>query len=121
MTTCVPASGTVIRLQQRVRNRSLCRIRGVQYDLTAQLTLIAGLRLERFEDDYSDSGDFSSDNSDKLWNGEISARYTLSDNTMLYATVASSQKPGGVNTTASANQPLYVASLSGVHPGKIGI
>lgn len=77
-----------------------------QYALTEQLTLIAGLRLERFEDDYSDSNAFSSDNSNTLWDGELSARYSLSDTTMLYATVASSQKPGGVNTTASANQPL---------------
>jgi outer membrane receptor protein involved in Fe transport len=77
-----------------------------QYTATEQLTLIAGLRLESFEDDYSDSNAFSSDNSNTLWDGELSARYSLSDNTMLYATVASSQKPGGVNTTASANQPL---------------
>ncbi|MBK6510815.1 MAG: TonB-dependent receptor [Haliea sp.] len=77
-----------------------------QYALTEQLTLIAGLRLERFEDDYSDSNAFSSDNSNTLWDGELSARYSVSDNTMLYATVASSQKPGGVNTTASANQSL---------------
>ncbi len=33
------------------------------YNLSEQLTLTAGLRLERFEDDYSDTGDFSSDNS----------------------------------------------------------
>lgn len=77
-----------------------------QYAATNQLTLVAGLRLERFEDDYSDSNAFSSDNSNTLWNGELSARYSLGDTTMLYATVASSQKPGGVNTTASANQPL---------------
>ncbi len=75
------------------------------YNLSEQLTLTTGLRLERFQDDYSDTGDFSSNNGDNLWDGEISARYTLTDNTMMYATVASSQKPGGVNTTASANQP----------------
>jgi outer membrane receptor protein involved in Fe transport len=77
-----------------------------QYAVTAQLTLIAGLRLERFEDDYSDTNNFNSDNNEHLWDGEISARYTLSDDTMLYATIASSQKPGGINTTASANQPF---------------
>jgi outer membrane receptor protein involved in Fe transport len=75
------------------------------YNVSEQLTVTTGLRVERFDDDYSDTGDFSSDNGNTLWNGEISARYTLTDNTMMYATVASSQKPGGVNTTASANQP----------------
>ncbi|MEZ5571575.1 MAG: TonB-dependent receptor [Halioglobus sp.] len=77
-----------------------------QYDLTDQLTLVAGLRLEYFQDDYSDSNAFASDNNDTLWDGELSARYTLDDNTMAYATLANSQKPGGVNTAASANQPF---------------
>ena len=76
-----------------------------EYALSDHLTLVAGLRLERFEDDYSDTNGFNTDNSDDLWNGELSARYTLSDDTMLYATVARGSKPGGVNTTASANQP----------------
>ena len=75
-----------------------------EYAVTTDLSLIAGLRLERFEDDYSDTNEFTSDNSDNLWGGEISFRYTLDDDTMVYATVARSQKPGGVNTTASATR-----------------
>jgi outer membrane receptor protein involved in Fe transport len=77
-----------------------------QYAVTAQLALVAGARVERFSDDYSDSNAFDSDNTENLWAGELSARYTLDDDTMLYATVASSQKPGGVNTAASANRPF---------------
>jgi outer membrane receptor protein involved in Fe transport len=77
-----------------------------EYALSDELALIGGLRLERFEDDYSDSFGFTSDNSENLWNAEISARYTVTDDTMVYATSASSQKPGGVNTTASANRPF---------------
>ncbi len=89
------------------------------YNLVEALTLTGGLRLERFEDDYNDSGDFHSDNSDNLWSGEVSARYTLSDNTMMYATVASSQKPGGVNTTASANQPFMSPTFQAFTQGKL--
>ncbi len=89
------------------------------YNLSEQLTLSTGLRLERFEDDYSDTGDFDSDNGVNLWDGEISARYALSDNTMLYATVASSQKPGGVNTTASANQPYMSPTFQEFTRGKL--
>jgi iron complex outermembrane recepter protein len=77
-----------------------------EYAVSERFSLIAGLRLERFEDDYSDSNAFDTDNNEDLFNAEISARYSLDDNTMMYATIASSQKPGGVNTTASANQPL---------------
>lgn len=77
-----------------------------QYDVTDLLTLVAGVRMEYIEDDYSDSNAFNSDTNHTLWDGEVSARYTLDDSTMLYATVASSQKPGGINTSASANAPF---------------
>jgi len=90
-----------------------------EYNLSEQLTLTAGLRLEHFEDNYSDTGDFSSDNSDNLWSAEASARYTVSDHTMMYATVASSQKPGGVNTTASANQPYMSPIFQAFTRGKL--
>jgi len=89
------------------------------YNLSDQLTLTAGLRLERVQDDYSDSANFRSDNSDNLWSAEVSARYALSDNTMMYATVASSQKPGGINTTASANQPLMSPVFQEFTQGKL--
>jgi iron complex outermembrane receptor protein len=90
-----------------------------QYAVTTQLALVAGLRLERFSDDYSDSNAFESDNSDNLWDGELSARYTLGDNSMAYATVARSQKPGGVNTAASANQPFMSAIFQDFTDGKL--
>jgi iron complex outermembrane receptor protein len=90
-----------------------------QYALTSQLTLIAGLRVERFREDYSDSNAFSNDDSDDLWDGEISARYALTENTMTYATVASSKKPGGVNTTASANQPYMSPTFQDFTQGKL--
>ncbi len=77
-----------------------------EYAVSEMLSLTAGLRLERFEDDYRNSPDFSSDTNDKLWSIELGARYTPTDNTALYATLARSTKPGGVNTTASANQPF---------------
>lgn len=90
-----------------------------QYNVTGQLTLVAGARLERFSDDYNDSNAFDSDNTDNLWDGELSARYTLDDDTMLYATVASSQKPGGVNTAASANQPFMSPIFQEFTAGKL--
>ncbi|RLA49309.1 MAG: hypothetical protein DRR04_01945 [Gammaproteobacteria bacterium] len=90
-----------------------------EYALSSRLTLVAGLRLEHFEDDYHDSNEFRTDNSDDLWNGELSARYALSDNTMIYATVARGSKPGGVNTTASANQPWMSPPFQDFTRGKL--
>ena len=90
-----------------------------EYALSSKLTLVAGLRLEHFEDDYHDSNGFHTDNSDDLWNGVLSARYALSDNTMAYVTVARGSKPGGVNTTASANQPWMSPPFQDFTRGKL--
>tara|TARA_R110002073_G_scaffold5220_3_gene32567 strand:+ start:54 stop:2231 length:2178 start_codon:yes stop_codon:yes gene_type:complete len=77
-----------------------------EFAVTDRLSLTAGARVERFEDDYSDSNGFRSDSSENLLNAELSARYDLNEQTMLYASVARGAKPGGVNTTAGANQPF---------------
>ena len=77
-----------------------------EYDISGALTLVAGLRYERFMDDYSDSNGFESDSDDDLWGGELGVRYALAADTMAYATIARSAKPGGTNTSASANRPF---------------
>lgn len=90
-----------------------------EFALSEKLSLVAGARLERFEDDYRDSNGFRSDNNDNLWNGKLSARYTLNDNSMLYATIARSAKPGGVNTSASASQPIMSPPFQQFTRGKL--
>ena len=90
-----------------------------EYAVNSRLSLIAGTRLERFEDDYRDGNGFNSDNSDNLWNAELSARYEIDSNTMAYATVARGAKPGGVNTTATANQPIMSPVFHEFTQGKL--
>ncbi len=90
-----------------------------EYALSSDLTLVAGARLERFEADYRDSSGFSSDNSDELWNAKLSARYDLDDSTMVYVTVARSAKPGGVNTTATANRPFMSPVFQAFTEGRL--
>ena len=90
-----------------------------EYAVTDRLSLVGGLRYERFEDDYSNSNDFDTDGDDDLWNAEISARYDWTDDTMVYATVARGAKPGGVNTSASANQPFMSPVFQEFISGKL--
>jgi outer membrane receptor protein involved in Fe transport len=90
-----------------------------EYAATDRLTLVAGVRYERFEDDYSDSNGFDTDGSDDLWNAELSARYEWADDSMVYATLARGAKPGGVNTTASANQPFMSPVFQEFTRGKL--
>ncbi|MFT4520653.1 MAG: iron complex outermembrane receptor protein [Halioglobus sp.] len=90
-----------------------------EHALSDRLTLIVGARLEHFEDDYGDSNGFTAKNSDDLWNGEVSIRYDLDFNTSVYATVARGSKPGGVNTTATANQPFMSPIFQDFTQGKL--
>ena len=89
------------------------------YAVSSKLTLTAGARLERFEEDYKNNSGFNTNNSTDLWNGKLSARYDLSDDSMVYATVARSAKPGGVNTTATANQPIMSPTFQAFTQGKL--
>jgi outer membrane receptor protein involved in Fe transport len=90
-----------------------------EYAASGRLTLVAGMRYERFEDDYGDSNGFSTDGSDDLWNAELSARYDWTDDTMVYVTLARGAKPGGINTTASANQPFMSPVFQDFTQGKL--
>ncbi len=77
----------------------------MQTDLTKRLSLTAGLRLERFDDGYSDNFGFSSGSDDTMQSGEISLDYSVKSDLLLYGTISRGEKAGGVNTEASANLP----------------
>ena len=66
----------------------------------------AGLRLERFEDEYDDSNDLHTGSNDTIWSGQLSLEYAAGPNTLLYATLSRGAKPGGVNTEASSSLPF---------------
>jgi len=85
----------------------------LEYALSDRLSLSGGLRMERFEDDYSDSNGVNHDNSEDLYNGEVSLQYELSDNTFAYATLALASKPGGVNVAASSQYTFMSPDFRG--------
>ncbi|NND66653.1 MAG: TonB-dependent receptor, partial [Halioglobus sp.] len=90
-----------------------------EYGISDNLSALVGVRAERFEDDYSNNEGFASDNSDDLLNFEASLRYSLGDNSMVYITVAQGNKPGGVNTTASANESFMSPPFQDFIRGKL--
>jgi outer membrane receptor protein involved in Fe transport len=76
-----------------------------EYAVSDQLTLTGGVRSERFDDDYSDSNGFeSTDDGSYLFSSEFSIKYQLDEQTLVYLTLARSNKPSGVNVSASAQQ-----------------
>jgi iron complex outermembrane recepter protein len=69
--------------------------------LTDNLKLITGLRLEYRDADYDDSDLVNHDNGERLWGGRIGLEYTIADDTMVYGLVSRGYKAGGVNSNAS--------------------
>ena len=65
--------------------------------LTDRLTLISGLRVERFEADYEDSNGLDLAPSETLFGGKLGLNYQLSNNHMMFTSLSRGYKSGGVN------------------------
>lgn len=74
----------------------------LDYDFSSDWHLIAGLRFESFEDDYSDTNGLISASDDDYFTGELTLQYFLASGSLLYATLSRGVKPGGINTEASS-------------------
>lgn len=91
----------------------------VEFAITDRLGLVGGLRLEHFEDDYSDSNGVAHDNGDDLYNWELRLQYDLSDASFAYLALARSGKPGGVNVAASSQYAFMSPDFQGFMAGKL--
>ncbi|MBD3790625.1 MAG: TonB-dependent receptor [Campylobacterales bacterium] len=74
-----------------------------------KLTLISGLRVEKWEADYSDSHDVIIENDETMVGGKIGLNYQHNDALLYYATLSKGYKPGGVNagTTLSEEEKTF--------------
>ena len=66
--------------------------------LTDNLRLTSGLRLEYRNADYRDSDNVDNDKGERLWGGRLGLEYHVADNTMIYGLVSRGYKAGGVNS-----------------------
>ncbi len=69
--------------------------------ITSELTLIAGLRLEQWDAQYSDSNLENIDTDELLTGGKIGLNYQEAVNRLYYVTLSKGYKPGGVNANSS--------------------
>lgn len=65
--------------------------------LTDKLTLISGLRVERFEADYQDSNGLDLDPSETLFGGKLGLNYQLHEDHLAFTSLSRGYKSGGVN------------------------
>jgi len=68
--------------------------------LNERFLLSIGARLERFDNDYSDSYGVLGDVADDLMGGRLSLRYHLHSSTMVYGSISLGYKTAGLNTDA---------------------
>lgn len=74
--------------------------------LTDNLVLSTGIRFERRDTDYEDSDHVRFSPTDSLWGGKVALEYQVSDDTMIYGSVARGYKAGGFNTDGSLDADL---------------
>ncbi|MBV2130196.1 TonB-dependent receptor [Arsukibacterium indicum] len=70
--------------------------------LTERLTLVSGVRLERYEDEYADSSANQISNSDTMWGAKLSLNYQPGPQALIYLLASRGYKAGGVNGDALA-------------------
>ncbi|WP_445767256.1 TonB-dependent receptor [Rheinheimera sp.] len=86
---------------------SLSRTNAAVYaELTTALnggwSLVSGLRLERYDDDYSDSSANAIKNHDTMWGAKLSLNYQVNQQALIYLLASRGYKAGGVNGDALA-------------------
>ncbi len=91
----------------------------LEFALSDRLILAGSARLEQFDDDYHDSNGVSHGNDNELYNGELNLQYQINDDSYLYATLAWSEKPGGVNVSASSQYAFMSPEFQGFMQGKL--
>ena len=76
---------------------------------TNKLTLISGLRVEKWESDYNDSASINIDTNEVLFGGKFGLNYQATENSLYYTTLSKGYKPGGVNSVSrlALNQKEY--------------
>lgn len=126
--TVIPGTNTVWQTKQIRIDRDQALFGEMNFDVTDDLTLVAGLRWFDFENSlYGFNGDlsrcldandqpqypcFEAPNIDAVSEGDgtlvkISANYNLTEDAMVYATYSEGFRPGGVNRTAAPGYGRY--------------
>ena len=80
----------------------------MQFDteLNTNWSFSLGIRAERRETQYDDSNSVSFTPNENLWGGRIALRYLLTEQAMLYASIARGYKAGGFNIDGTLDEDL---------------
>ncbi|MBU1436953.1 MAG: TonB-dependent receptor [Gammaproteobacteria bacterium] len=93
---------TVSVFQSELERQNLAWYGEYQHQLATDLTLTAGVRAERYSDDYHDSNQIVQQGDDWMWGGKLSLDYQLNEQALIYGLASRGYKVGGVNGEALA-------------------
>jgi len=93
---------TVSMFQSELKRTNLAWYGEYQQQLATDLTLTAGIRAERYQDDYQDSNQIVQQGDDWMWGGKLSLDYQLTPQALIYGLASRGYKVGGVNGEALA-------------------
>ncbi|RVU41901.1 TonB-dependent receptor [Rheinheimera riviphila] len=93
---------TVSMFQSELKRTNLAWYGEYQQQLATDVTLTAGVRAERYNDDYQDSNLIVQHGDDWMWGGKLSLDYQLTPQALIYGLASRGYKVGGVNGEALA-------------------
>ncbi|MCC5826110.1 TonB-dependent receptor, partial [Alkalimonas sp.] len=94
-------SGTRLRTFDNKLQRDNAAVYGeTSTALSEQTTLVVGGRVERYKDDYRDSGNLTIQQRHTMWGGKLSLNFQASEQAMIYTLLSRGYKVGGVNGEA---------------------
>ncbi|MDX3773477.1 TonB-dependent receptor [Chromatiaceae bacterium AAb-1] len=85
-----------------LRRRNLAFYGELSTALSEQLTLISGVRVEQYDDEYTDSATMVIDSDETMWGARLGLNYQVNAQAMMYLLASRGYKAGGVNGEALA-------------------
>ena len=93
--------GVELNFDSRYKSKSMALYTQLDAHLNDKLTFVSGLRVEKWEAEYSDSHDVNVENDEVMIGGKLGLNYQYNDMLLYYTTLSKGYKPGGVNAGAS--------------------
>jgi iron complex outermembrane recepter protein len=90
------------QFDNQLRRRNIAAYGEVTTPLNDAWSLISGLRLERYDDEYADTSGNAIRNHDTMWGAKLSLNYQVNPQALIYVLASRGYKVGGVNGDALA-------------------
>jgi len=101
--------GAELNFDSTYESKNIALYTQLDTHLNDKLTFVGGLRVEKWDAEYSDSHDVNIKNDEVMVGGKVGLNYQHNDTLLYYASLSKGYKPGGVNagTTLSEEDKTF--------------